>query len=275
MFGMGMTLRVDDFSRLGRYPGGVVLGLTNQLLLLPAIGLAIAMSLPLRPELAVGLMILAACPGGATSNLVTHLSRGDTALSITLTGLSSLVTIVTIPFVINFSLQLFAPGDGKTFQLPVAGTIVNIVNLTAAPVAAGMWVHYRFPELTQRARPAIAGGSVFCILAALALMCLKLNERGNVLAFVVEAGPSALLLNICTLSLGFFSSRIFGFNAAQSISISFESGMQNGVLGMALATGAAFLNNAEMAVTSGVYGIVMCTTGLILTLIFRRLSTES
>ena len=101
MLGMGLSLVADDFKRIIIYPKAIFVGLVNQLILLPLIGFAIAISFPLTPEIAIGLMILAACPGGPTSNLITHLAKGDTALSVTLTALSSFITLLTIPFIIN------------------------------------------------------------------------------------------------------------------------------------------------------------------------------
>ncbi|MBS4073218.1 MAG: bile acid:sodium symporter, partial [Algoriphagus sp.] len=120
MFGMGLSLTLSDFKRILIYPKAVLLGLLNQIVLLPVVAFFIANGLGLSPELAVGLMILAACPGGATSNLITHLAKGDTALSITLTAFSSMITVLTIPFVVNFSIGYFIPG-GEEQQLEILG----------------------------------------------------------------------------------------------------------------------------------------------------------
>ena len=159
MFGMGMTLSVSDFKNVGKYPKAVLIGLCNQILLLPLVGLALVKIIPMEPAIAMGLMLVTACPGGATSNLISHLSKGDTALSISLTAISSLLTILTIPFIINFSLLEIMGESGKTIQLPVLTAILNIVKLTALPVALGMFINHRFPNFSNNSRKAIAYAS--------------------------------------------------------------------------------------------------------------------
>ena len=122
MLGMGLSLVVDDFKRIIVYPKAIAVGLVNQLILLPLIGFAIVVIFPLAPEIAIGIMILAACPGGPTSNLIAHLAKGDTALSVTLTALSSFVTILTIPFIVNFALEHFLE-EGQMIRLDVVDAI--------------------------------------------------------------------------------------------------------------------------------------------------------
>lgn len=271
MFGMGMTLKIEDFKRIGQYPKAVVIGLSNQIILLPIIGFFLVSILPISPVMAMGLMVVTACPGGATSNLMSHLSKGDTALSITLTAFSSLITIFTIPLIINFSLTQIMAEGGKEIQLPIVNTILNIIKLTALPVALGMFINYRFPVFSQKSRTAVAWGSAVVILSALTLMVLKLDEYGDVWQFIKEAGPAVLILNLTTLGLGFLSARILKLGKPQSITISLEIGMQNNVLGMAIATAPTLLNNPPMATPAGVYGIIMCITGTVLIYFFRKL----
>jgi len=273
MLGMGMTLTIADFKRVGQFPKAVIIGLINQIILLPIIGLLIINLVPMAPAIAMGLMLVTACPGGATSNLISHLSKGDTALSISLTAFSSVITIFTIPFIINYSLETIMGESGKAIQLNILDAIVNIVKLTALPVALGMFVNYRFPTFTEKSKSALAWSSGIFILIALSLLVVKLDEIGNVWTFIKAAGLGVLLLNFITLGVGFLSSKIFKLNTPQSITISIETGMQNNVLGMTIAI--ALLQNSEMAVSAGVYGIVMCTTGLILIYFFRKLSVKA
>ncbi len=275
MFGMGMTLTVGDFRRVGQFPRAVFIGLTNQIVLLPIVGLLIISVLPLRPEIAVGIMVVSACPGGATSNLISHLSRGDTALSITLTAISSLITIITIPLIINYALRVVMGDSGQLIQLPLWNTIVNIVKLTALPVILGMWINHRFPDFAKRSLNAIAWGSGTVVLLALALMVIKLAEIGDVWSFIKAAGLAVLCLNVLTFSIGFFSSRLLRLPTPQSITVSIESGMQNNVLGMAIAMAPTMLNNPIMAAPAGVYGIMMCAIGLGLIVVFRRISKNN
>lgn len=271
MFGMGMTLTLDDFKRVGQYPRAVFIGLCNQIILLPIIGLGIVSVIPMAPEIAMGLMIVAACPGGATSNIISHLSKGDTALSITLTAFSSVITVISIPFIINYSLLHVMGEAGKSIQLPLLTTIINIVKLTALPVALGMFINYRFPAFSERSRKALAWASGIFVLLALGLIVLKLAELGSVWGFIMAAGLGVICLNFFTFGIGFLSSRMLKLKTPQAITISIESGMQNNVLGMAIATAPTMLNNPAMATAAGVYGIVMCTLGLILIFTFRRM----
>ena len=271
MLGMGMTLTVSDFKRVAFYPKAAIIGLSNQLILLPIIGFLIAKLIPIDPVFAVGLMVVVACPGGATSNLMSHLSKGDTALSISMTAVSSVITIMTIPFIINFALGHFLSKDGVGFQLPVIATIINIIKLTATPVILGMLINHYFPNFTNWAKKPVAIGSAIMIIIALGVMVLKLDEIGNVWSFIKAVFWSVLALNLIPLLLGYGSSRLLQLNKPQSATISLESSMQNNVLGMAIATSTTMLNDPLMAVPAGVYGIIMCSTGALLIFYFRRL----
>ena len=146
MLGMGLGLRLDDFKRVFIEPKGVIIGLIAQLIMLPVVGYLLALVFPLSAELAVGVMILAVCPGGSTSNIITYLIRGNVALSVTLTAMSSLITIFTIPPLINFSMTQFI-GEGVTLQLPVVKTIVQIAVITLIPISIGMLIHSYLPKL--------------------------------------------------------------------------------------------------------------------------------
>jgi bile acid:Na+ symporter, BASS family len=133
MLGMGLTLTPEDFKRVVIYPKAVVIGLAAQLIVLPIVGFGIASVFPLDPQLAVGMMILAACPGGATSNMITFLAGGDVALSVTLTAISSFITVFTIPLVINLSMQAFL-GQGTTLQLPFLSTCDSLISESRQPI---------------------------------------------------------------------------------------------------------------------------------------------
>jgi len=271
MLGMGMTLTVLDFKRVASYPKAVVIGLSNQIIILPIIGVILVSVLPMEPVFAMGLMLVAASPGGATSNLISHLSKGDTALSISMTAISSIITVFSIPLIINYSLKWIMAAEGVEIQLPLWNTVINICKLTALPVLLGLFINHRFPTFAERSKPVIAWGSGIIILMALALMVNKLNEIGNVWDFIKSAFWGVLLLNVLTLLVGFVSAKMLRLNTPQAISIAIESGMQNNVLGMAIATSATLLNSPLMAAPAGVYGIVMCATGGILIYLFRKM----
>ncbi len=255
MMGMGLTLVVDDFKRVILYPKAIALGIVFHVVLLPAIAWAVIFFLGLKLELAVGLMILASCPAGPTSNLITHLSKGDTALAITLTVFSSMVTIFTIPFVVNFSIRYFMP-EGGSEVLPLFRTILTVLFIIAVPVAIGMALKRKFPVFAEKSQ------KTFKLLSALFLVLIILsalyNEKDNLTEFFRLAGPAALLLNILTLGISFLLARLIRLNFRQSLTISIESGIQNGTLGIAIAT--TLLHNAAMSIPSAIYSIIMFIT---------------
>lgn len=259
MFGMGLSLKPIDFKRILVYPKAVSLGLFNQLVLLPLVAFLIANLLQLPPELAVGLMILAACPGGATSNLITHLAKGDGALSITLTAFSSLITVMTIPFLINFAIGYFIPG-GEEQKLEVLGTVVAVLAITIIPVAIGMLVLKKAPELAHRLdNPFRRISAVFFIIIVLAAI---LKEKNNLVQFFIEAGPASLALNLATLGLGFGLAKFSKLDFKQSLTIAIESGIQNGTLGITIA--ATLMVNSVMAIPSAIYSLIMFGTAALI-----------
>ena len=266
MFGMGLSLTPGDFKRILIYPKAVAIGLCNQLILLPVIAFGLILLFGLKQEIAVGLMILAACPGGATSNLITHLAKGDSALSITLTGFSSLITVLTIPFVVNFSLDYFMPG-GEVQQLNVIGTVITVLFITVIPVVIGMLILKKSPALAAKLDKPFRKISVIFFIVIVAAAILK--ERENIVQYFIEAGPVALTLNVCTLVVGYYSARLFGMTEKQSKTVSIESGIQNGTLGITIA--ATLLMNPAMTIPSVIYGLLMFgTAGLIIALGNRK-----
>jgi len=260
MLGMGLSLTVTDFKRIFIYPKAVTLGLINQLLILPLIAFALAIFFDLAPGLAVGLMILAACPGGPTSNLISHLANGDTALSITLTAFSSLITVITIPFIVNFSISYFIPG-GEQPPLNIFGTVISVLAITIIPVAIGMLIFKKSPQLAQKMdRPFRIFSAVFFVVIILAAI---LKEQENIVDYFSQIGPVALGLNVLTLAFGFFSAKSLGLVANQARTISIESGIQNGTLGITIA--ATLIGNSEMTIPSAVYSLIMFgTAGLLI-----------
>ena len=261
MFGMGLSLTLSDFKRILIYPKAVLLGLLNQIVLLPVVAFFIAKGLGLSPELAVGLMILAACPGGATSNLITHLAKGDTALSITLTAFSSMITVLTIPFVVNFSIGYFIPG-GEEQQLEILGTVISVLVITIIPVAIGMLVLKKVPALAKKLEiPFRQFSTVFFILIVVSAF---VKERANLVQFFIDAGPASLALNLATLGLGYGVSKVAGLNFRQSLTIAVESGIQNGTLGITIA--ATLIVNSVMTIPSAIYSLIMFGTAALVIL---------
>ena len=261
MFGMGMTLTLEDFKRITKSPSEVLIGLTSQIILLPIIAFLISISLSLSPTQSVGLILLACCPGGATSNLSSHLAKADTALSITLTAFSSIITVFTVPFIINASLFFFFE-TGSEFSLPVLRTIVNIFKLTALPTVLGMFLKNKFPEFCKRSEPVIKWFSIIFIIIALAAMLKLVSEKEPILVALKAVGFAVILLNIISMISGYQFGRMFKMDEKRKITIGIETGIQNGVLGITIATAPNLLDNALFAIPSGVYGLVMCISGI-------------
>jgi BASS family bile acid:Na+ symporter len=258
MLGMGLSLTVKDFRNILIFPKAMIIGLTNQLILLPIFGFALVQLFGLTGAMAVGIMILAACPGGATSNLITHLSKGDIALSISLTAISSFVTIVSIPLIVNFAINFF--GEEGSVTLPVLETIIQIMGVTVVPVAIGMALKKRFPKMALKAdRPVrIASAIIF----AAVLLAAILKERDSIVEFFVLSGPVMLSLNILTLVVGYFLATVFILPKRQRLTISIESGIQNGTLGIMIA--ATLLKNSEMTIPIAIYSLIMFMTSALI-----------
>jgi len=265
MLGMGLSLVIDDFKRIAIYPKATLIGLTNQLIFLPVIGFIIVTLLNLAPMVAVGFMLLAACPGGTTSNLITHISRGDTALSITLTAISSFLSVITIPLIINYSLVHFL-GSAQTIALPVMKTIAQILIITVIPVSIGMSIRHFLPDFAIKMdKPTRIFSTVIFIL--IVLLIIATNTEILRLYFLKYSGIS-LLLNLITMGLGFFTAKIFNLNLAQSISISIESGIQNSTLAIVIAT--AILSQNDMSIPAAIYGLTMFIPGAFMMWYFGR-----
>ena len=256
MLGMGLSLVWDDFKRILIYPKAIFVGLFNQLVILPLIGFGLVSVFPLAPEIAIGVMILAACPGGPTSNLISHLAKGDLALSVSLTAASSFITILTIPFIINFALIRFLD-EGQIIQLNVVETIVQIFAIIVIPIAIGMLIRkYKTSFATKMARPVrIASGFVL----ALVIVGILIKENEKIISYFQQAGIVTLCLNALTMLVGFYSAKIFKIKYEQAISISIESGIQNGTLAISIAV--VLLHNTSFSIAPAIYSLIMFATG--------------
>jgi BASS family bile acid:Na+ symporter len=273
MLGMGLALSVADFKRVAIFPKAALIGLINQLILLPLMAIGLVMIWPdLKPEFAVGIILLAACPGGATSNLLAYLAKGDAALSITLTAISSLVTVISIPFFVNFGMEQFI-GEGKYIALPVFKTMLQIMVITVIPVGIGMIIKSRYPVTALKLeRPVKIASAIFIILIILGAI---FKDKENIIPFFVQSGLPALVLNVTSLFVGFVSSRMLGLSFKQSSTISLETGIQNGTLAIAIATSATLLNNPEIAIPPAVYSLLMFVTAGVLVSWFGRINGKT
>lgn len=260
MLGMGMTLIPADFTRIIKYPKAILIGLTNQLIFLPIIGFSLAIAFNLNPVMAVGLMILASCPGGPTSNLITQVCKGNIALSVTLTAISSIVSILTIPFILSYALEYFSNNTAITIKLPIIDTIIQIMGITVIPISIGMFIRKHKTNFAKRMeKPMRTASTVIFIIVFIAVLAANADKLVDGMK---EAGLVTLLLNIVTMGLGYLTARLFKLNLKNAISITIESGIQNGTLALVIAT--SILNNVEMGIPIGAYAIWMFITGGIL-----------
>ena len=260
MLGMGMTLIPNDFTRIIKEPKAILIGLTNQLIFLPIIGFLLAIAFGLSPVMAIGLMILATCPGGPTSNLIVQICKGNIALSVTLTAIASIVSVLTIPFILSYALDYFGSGTNVTIKLPIIDTIVQILGITVIPISLGMLIRrFKTNFAIRMEKPMRTASTVIFVLVFIAVIAANFNIVGQAMK---EVGLVTLLLNILTLGLGYLTARLFKLNLKSAISISVESGIQNGALAFVIAT--SILNNIEMGIPTAAYVIWMYITGGIL-----------
>ena len=247
MLGMGASLVVADFKRVFVYPKAVAIGIVGQILLLPLVGFLFASQFGLTPEFSVGLMMLVACAGGATSNMIVYLAKGDVALSVTLTAISSCITVISIPFVINFVLYEFM-GATEEAVLPIGSTNMKLFAITMLPV---MLVRHYYPGFSQRLeKPINKLATVFFVLIVVGVL---VKERAAVVDVLAMAGPVTFGLNLVTMLLGFITARLLQLNEQQSITVSVEIGVQNSAAEIFIA--ATLLQNSEIVPT--VYSLIM------------------
>lgn len=256
MFGMGLSLRLNDFKEVLKAPKAMTIGLIGQLLVLPLIAFAIALILNLSPEIAVGLIIIALAPGGATSNLFTYLSKGDVSLSISLTAVVSLITPFTIPLVAALSMSYFM-GTANEFNLPIIKTILQLLVITLIPVALGMFVLSRWPKTAKNIENKLKWFSLFFLILIIVLIVLK--NADNVFGFFAQAGLATFILNVVVLTVGYQMAKLAKLSHPQAVSIGFEVGIQNGTL--ALVVAGSLIGNEVMMIPAVTYSLIMFFTG--------------
>lgn len=265
MFGLGLSLQRRDFARVLTEPKAIILGLFGQLVLLPALALAIAMLLELPGEIAVGLIIIALAPGGATSNMFTYLARAETSLSISLTAVISLITPFTIPIFTVMAMQHFM-GSETAFSLPVGQTVIQLLVITVVPVLLGMGVRARWPHLAARMEVALKWFSIAFLLLIVALIVLK--NSANMGSFFAEAGFATALLNGLALLLGYQLGARSGLDHSQSVCLGFEVGIQNGTV--ALLVAGTLIGNSVMMIPAVTYSLIMFVSGALFAWLMKR-----
>lgn len=265
MFGMGLSLHPVDFKNVLAAPKAVGIGLIGQMVLLPLVAFFIALALKLPPEIAVGLMIIALAPGGATSNMFTYLSKGDVSLSISLTAVVSLIAPFSIPIITALSMTYFM-GNTTEFSLPIVKTIMQLLVITVIPVALGMLVLARWSHMAAKIEQILKWFSIAFLFLIIVLIVLK--NADNMMSFFMQAGLATFVLNIAVLVLGVYLAKWAKLSDAQSISIGFEVGIQNGTL--ALVVAGTLIGNSTMMIPAVTYSLLMFITGAAFAMLITR-----
>ena len=265
MFGLGLGLTFDNFVRVVRQPRDFVVGALSQLVLLPVVAFVLASIWPMAPELALGLMIIAAAPGGPTSNILTAFARGDVALSISLTAVISLASVITIPVIVVFAFGQFI-GDSAEQDVSVAGAALSVFLIVAVPVLIGLVIR-RFAEgLAISFEPAVR--KVSAVLLTLVLTGAIFDQRANVVAYFAQAGLVTLVLNLLMMTLAWFLARMFATGPTQRTAISIECGIQNGTLAIAVAV--MLFGGGLATMPAATYSLIMFATALIYIAVLLR-----
>ena len=257
MMGLGLTLSIDDILRVIIMPKAVLIGLTGQLILLPAVAFLLAYSLNTAPVIAIGLVLLSACPGGITSNAYVFASRGDIALSVTLTTIASLFTVFTMPLIVWIGLTVFADSS-DIVDVPVSGMMRSLAQLTILPIIIGMVIRKFKPAFAVKMVEPVRKMAI-----AILIMVIITNTWFSIETlklYIVQAGVAALLLNVICMSMGYGMSRLGKLNTDQTISITYEVGLQN--LSLALVLANTILGMPDYAAVTLIYGFFMKISAL-------------
>ncbi|MFD8114795.1 bile acid:sodium symporter family protein [Streptomyces microflavus] len=250
MFGLGLSLTTDDFRRVTRSPKAVVVALVLQVLVLPLVAFGLVKIFDLDPLLAVGVMLLAASPGGTTANLFSHLFRGDVALNITLTAINSVLAAITIPIITNLAIDHFDAEGDLGLQL---GKVVQVIAIVLIPVAVGMAVRRRSADFAARAdRPVRIFSIVVLVIVSVGAL---LGERENLADYMQQVGLVTGIFCLASLTLGYAGARLLRLDKRQAIASSMEVGIHNTTVALTIAL--SVLDSTEVAIPSAVYSVLM------------------
>ena len=265
MLALGMGLTVQDFSRVAKQPKDFLVGLICQLIFLPVIAFILVILFKTPVELAVGLMIIAAAPGGVTSNVLTKFANGDVALSISLTAIISLLSIFTVPFIIFKSLDMLDV-SANTNQISMLGISIKMFLVVTLPVIIGMIIRKFATNFISSKEKIIQ--TISLILFLIVLFGAIIQERSNIMPYMKQAGIITFLLNIIMMIIGFYVAKFFATGAEQRKCISLECGLQNGTLAIFVAT--QIFNDVAYIVPAAIYSLIMFVTSIIFVFLIKK-----
>ena len=254
MLGLGLSLTIADFQRVVKYPKVIFIGLFCQMIILPVVCFSIAKGFGLAPELAVGLMLLAASPGGSTANLFSHLANGDVALNISLTAFNSILSILMLPLIVNFSIDYFME---SVQVVPLQfKKIIEVFAIVLVPVGIGMIVNAKNPSISIKLeKPVKILSAIFLVLIIVSAI---IKEKALIVVYFQQIGIPALLFNVLSLGIGYFIPRMLRIGKKQAIAIGMEIGIHNGTMAIFIAT--TVLNNSVMSIPPAIYSLIMFIT---------------
>ena len=255
MFTLGIGLTVENFKNIISQPKALILGLVNQMLLLPLIAFFILLIIKLPSEMAVGMMILACCPGGVTSNMLTKLAKGDTALSISFTAIVSIISVITLPIIVSFSMQYFLGSNAPNINILSLG--MTMFCITTIPVGIGLLINTKYHDFSVSF--SIIANKISTILFVIIIAGALTSEWEAFINNLNLLGPAIIALIFLMLFIGYYSASLFNLNKEKSITIAIESGIQNATVGITIGNLILNQNNglSILSLPSGVYGILM------------------
>jgi len=267
MLALGLGLSLENFANVIKQPKDFLVGLICQLILLPIIAFILIKILNTSPELAIGVMIIAAAPGGVTSNVLTKFANGDVALSVSLTAIISLVSIITVPFIVFKSADLLNI-NYQSAEISMIGISMKMFLVVTFPVFIGMLIRKFAKDFISSKEQLIQKISVF--LFALVFLAILIEEKGNIVPYLAEAGLITLILNLTMMILGFYIAKKFASGIAQRKCISLECGLQNGTLAIFVST--QIFDNPAYLVPTATYALIMFITSIIFVFIVKKSS---
>ena len=270
MLGLGTSLTINDFTRVIKNPKDFIVGLICQLILLPVIAFVLIKLLNTPAELAVGVMIIAAAPGGVTSNIYTKFANGDVALSISLTAIISLISIITVPLIVFKSAEILEVSF-MSKNISMIGISIKMFFVVTVPVIIGMVIRRFFNDYIVLKSSLITKISV--ILFALVLFAVYASEWDKIIPFIISAGLITTILNITMMFVGYYIAKMFATGIAQQRCIALECGLQNGTLAVFIATqlGSEVGVLSPLIVPTAAYGLVMFATSLVFLFIVKKI----
>ena len=264
MFGMGLSLTIADFKRLLNTPRAVSMGLFGQMICLPLMAFLLCLAFSVEPHIAIGLMVLAACPGGTSSNLLSHIGRANLALSVSLTAITTVICVVSTPWLIKFSVDYFTILPDEPFSL--LNTSLSLLVITLIPIVIGMSVRHFALDFANRTEAFFRHLSTLFLITMIIL--ISIDEKEMIMNSFPDVFILTFTLNILATVVGVIIARLGRLNDNDAVTLGIEIGTQNATMSILISV--SFLNNSEYAIASGVYGVTMYIGAFIL-IISRQL----